>query len=157
MNFEEFYKRLTNIYNSMDAASRKNTKVSIPVDRGFASVGGRQKTDIKSVSNGIDWDRGKIFVHPEERVNIVSERTKVSEKFLNDCVDSLATSKMFQDKYSKRGLTDAIKRHFQSAVDELGIEEELDKMRSETIELQKKAKEARLKARKEKDSSEPLF
>ena len=153
MNFEDFYKHLTDVYNNMDENRRKNTKVVIPVSLGYPTIGGKPTTDVKGTSCGFDWDNGKMFITPEDTVNIISDRTKVAEDFLSGCIDSFAISKMEPSAGSKRGLTDALKRRFQKAIDILGIEEEFDKQRKITLDLQKKAKAMREHAQKEKDGN----
>lgn len=45
-------------------------EVVIPVFRAGA-VGGTPSVSIRIVNSGIDWDKGKIFIQPEERLRII--------------------------------------------------------------------------------------
>lgn len=44
----------------------ENTEIEIRVHN--PSVGPSRGTRVKSIGIGIDWDRGRLFIHPEKRL-----------------------------------------------------------------------------------------
>lgn len=57
-------------------------QVVIPVYQ-TGSVGGTPCVSIKIVNSGIDWDKGKIFIQPNERLRIIDadEIKKLQDKY----------------------------------------------------------------------------
>ncbi|RKP44766.1 hypothetical protein [Pararobbsia silviterrae] len=44
------------------ARARRETRLVVPFDPGFASVGGTPAKNVVSIHEGFDWDAGKVFI-----------------------------------------------------------------------------------------------
>lgn len=59
---------LRNLLDNLSAAGHGNSQVVIPYNPGHATVGGRPTAAVTGGSNGIDWDNGKVFLHPSREL-----------------------------------------------------------------------------------------
>lgn len=79
-----------------------NDRVSILIQKPFTTIGGTPVAEIKSVSVGFDWDKGKVMIVPENKLWEVDPENSVIMKTLND--------KLGWCEYEKSGLKTQIKK-----------------------------------------------
>ncbi len=58
--------QLKEILERMSAAGHGNDKVVLPYNSGTASIGAKPTVGIVGGQAGIDWDSGKLFLHPSK-------------------------------------------------------------------------------------------
>jgi hypothetical protein len=90
MKLKEFEILLSNFSDDEDLELR----ICIPVIGFKGQIGGSKVVDIKSITAGFDWDRGKLFVQPNNHLCVLDEVDSNSIKKLQSEVDRLKYENM---------------------------------------------------------------
>jgi hypothetical protein len=101
--------------------------VSIPCDGPTVRIGPRGSVPVKSVSRGIDWDNGRLFINPDEDLSVkqldVLKKARALDRVreLVRYYEANPTAKEFKDKYTDfhHSVVQALKRVYG---DNLGFE-----------------------------------
>lgn len=109
-------KQLKQLLDRMD----DEDKVVIPVSRGQPAVGPKQVTGVKTISQGFDWDKGKVFLNPEELVAVADKQTEVAKKFYDRVIQSWSLACI---SGWETGFTHTLKNHFRDMLDYSGMGE----------------------------------
>ena len=67
-------KQVREAFDSLEKQGYSNAKISVVVDRGFASMGARHMTDITGIHVGIDWEKGRIILNTAERLSVADDK-----------------------------------------------------------------------------------
>lgn len=57
----------------MPLSGREDSSIVIPIKKLFTTIGGSPYVNVNYVNVGFDWDKGKIFIVPEEPLMKVSD------------------------------------------------------------------------------------
>jgi hypothetical protein len=85
MKLKEFKELLSNFSDHDDLELR----ICIPVVGFKGQIGGSKFVDIRTINAGFDWDRGKLFIQPNNHLCILEEVDSSSIKKLQSEVDRL--------------------------------------------------------------------
>jgi hypothetical protein len=138
MNIKSFISTLLN--TQANDPKYADYRVVIPASSFNGGIGATPAVDIKGISFGFDWDNGRIFIHPDQKLIVDDKETQLAKKFLHRCLSSLVHSKQSGDHKS---LTRNIRNHFNDILKELDIEDNMDRVIAETKELSAKARHMR--------------
>ena len=64
------------------------------IEDGQPSIGGRSVTPVESLSCGCDWDAGKVFVRPQDKLRRESKTDLIAQRFLHRILDIQAIEDM---------------------------------------------------------------
>ena len=92
---------LCNFLNRRSSSKSTNDKIFVKVFNPNA-IGGTPTVEIESVSNGIDWDNGKIIFYPKEPL------TKLTPEQVEAITESLRNSQGWFASNDRKKLTDRI-------------------------------------------------
>jgi hypothetical protein len=134
MNVKQLKERLEN--------KRDEDEVVVEVSRGQPSVGSRSTVMITSVSEGFDWDNGKVFLKTSEPVSIQDKQTEYAKRFYDAVIQSWSLAKIAG---WEKQFTQTLKSHFKDMLEYSGMGDYIDQHSKETIELREKAKNAKNK------------
>ncbi len=70
--------------------AKDDDDVVVPIETMTGAVGGHPYVEVKSAHPGIDWDRGKVFIYPEQDVHVAGPTYQAEQKASWDKGEALA-------------------------------------------------------------------
>ena len=141
MNYKEFKE----LVNSQRVRNSNETEVVVRVTRGYPAVGGSHFVLVKGISQGTDWDSGKVFIRLDEPVAVIDEETETAKSFWRNLIESYwsgLSNNTLSDFYFLLG------KKFEEALEKSGWKAKIEERVAQTKLLEQKAKEARSKKSK---------
>lgn len=118
-------------------------EVVIPVHKGTPSVGATPTIPVQCVGSGIDWDNGKLFFRPEDKLSVEDDFTKWAREYLNHSIDTYYGSLMTGDK---KQLSRNLRYYFEQIMEKSGYGKTFEKQLEKTETIRQEAIAARKKA-----------
>ena len=90
MKLDEMIAVLTRYRSFCKHGDEEHITLCVPVTSHYSSVGGQPFEEITSVSQGFDWDHGKLFFHTKTKLTPGSTATEKIKKRTMETAETIA-------------------------------------------------------------------